>query len=855
MPCLLYIWGHYNDINIWNDVMSEGSLNSGAGRFPIKAGLFDVLILFVLGVSIFSELLLVAGVFSLGYVLVFSALLVLALFNPYRPYMIWSNNPESKAHLFPILFLVLVACVFRGDPFNYILGGQDQGVYENMSKSFEITGGLELKDGIRSNLSSDTIKEIYDNNNLKLRNMGRPGKYEGYYVPGVYIKDHDKNEYVFQFYHMHPLWMSVFGQMFGDANRTYSLVFFSLITIVAFYFLAFEITGSVKLATLTGLLLAVNPLHAFFSKFSVTEIVALGFSSCALLYLVKYYRALGEQRRRRAYLILSVLLLGGMFFTRISGFMYIPFFLFLLVYAANSNVNTGVKKEILLFVVFSLIIYSISVFYGLKYSFPYSFDIYNNSFNRVLKSDQFVYILYGVVILTMLIVAATAHKILYGGSRIIDSLYRLFGLLMPYLFFVVVAAAMFKVYQLGFTDRYDQHASYGKRWSISGSGWEALSYSSLYVFTRYISPFIVVLFGFGLFYRENRDKVFHDLLMVFLFGFLLHFAFLQWVIPYQFYYARYLLSEILPYSLLFAVVYGAQLFTGRGKIKNRIFVSLIALAIVYSLVNIKPQMNRRESQGVYDSLVEVSNGIGKGDLLLMDRRGFQFLEEIRTSLIFYFQKNVFLYGADKDLDSLMRSSDLDKFADIYILSQHLGDYPNFSLENTMTFERSLFEHAARIPRKFKYISFKTYLYKLDKQKYFDDLIRIKKTISLKVNRKITVEGLHEDAVWTKGVLRITNLNIPVEGEKYVKITLYGYHPYMKDKDKMGIKVSVNNEVLEFSHVANNSFYFNLKDHSKLVNEIQVESNTFIPDEIGLNRDTRELGLDIKNIVIDRGVDE
>lgn len=830
--------------------MSAGSLSSNMHRPPVKAGLFDVLMLFVLAISIVSELLLIAGVFSLGYVLVFSALLVLVVFNPYRPYMILSSNPDSKRHLYPIILLTLVACLFRVDPYNYILGGQDQGVYENMSKAFEVTGGLKIKDKVREALSSEEAKEIYDQNNLKLRNVGRPGRYEGQYVPGVYIEDHEKNEYVFQFYHMHPLWMSIFGKMFGDANRTYSLVFFSIISIIAFYYLAFEITGSIKLATLVAGLLVVNPLHAFFSKFPVTEIVALGFSSCALLYLVKYYRAVDDQVRRRTYLIISAFLFGGMFFTRISGFMYIPFLLFLLVYILNSDTKSAVKKEISLYILASLSVYSLSVYYGLKYSYPYSFDIYNNSFNSVFKGGQFVYVMYGVVAMAILVFWATVHKIRNGYSKLIDVLYRLFEMLLPVLFIAVVAAAMFKVYQLGFTDRFNEHPWYAKRWHISGSGWGVLAHSSLYVLTKYLSPFIVVLFAFGLFYKNKRDKVIYDLLLVFLFGFLLHFAFLLWVIPYQFYYARYLLSEILPYSMLFAIVYGAQMLSGAGKVKNRIFILLIVLAFIYSLANIKFQMNRRESQGVYDSLVEVSRGIGKEDLLLIDRRGFQFLQEIRTSLIFYFQKNVFLFDGQKELDSLMKSPDIEKFGDIFILSTGLWDFSNFSLENTVMFERGLFEHVSRIPRKFININFMTYLYKLDKQQYFEDLVKIRKTISLKVNRKIPAEGMHDDAVWTKGMVRFSNLNIPVDGEKFVKVSLYGYHPYVNDMDKLAIKVSVNTEELNFSHREKNDFYFNLKKYCIVVNEIQIQSSTFVPDKIGLNKDTRELGLDIKNIVIE-----
>ena len=77
---------------------------------------------------------------------------------------------------------------------------------------------------------------------------------EGVYLPGVYLKDQSNSEYVFQFYTLHPLWMSIVGKFLGDEGRVYSLVVFSLLSIIGLYLLAYEFTSSKYIAFFSGFL-------------------------------------------------------------------------------------------------------------------------------------------------------------------------------------------------------------------------------------------------------------------------------------------------------------------------------------------------------------------------------------------------------------------------------------------------------------------------------------------------------------------------------------------------------------------------------------------------------------------------
>jgi hypothetical protein len=245
--------------------------------------IFDLFILLIACVSYVSILLLVFNTFNALY----AVLLGLALACPF-----WKLfNLDISFHIpkmpYALITILLIALFFRFQPYLYVPGGQDQGVYVNMSAVYGKTGSTFIIDQVREKAIASGLREWYDSANQRSWQLHKKGKYEGHHLPGVYISDSGKSQYVFQFYPLHPLWMAIVGKLFGTENRVYSLVFFSLLSIAAFYFLALELSGGNRIsAVIVSLLLALNPLHSFFSKFPVTEVVWLSFSSLSFCYLV-----------------------------------------------------------------------------------------------------------------------------------------------------------------------------------------------------------------------------------------------------------------------------------------------------------------------------------------------------------------------------------------------------------------------------------------------------------------------------------------------------------------------------------------------------------------------------------------
>jgi hypothetical protein len=227
------------------------------------ATLLDILVVFILSTSVVSISSLVLNIFRVDTSIILSAIFTLSVFwirsSTWKIIgsSTWKINIKNNTHILPILMLLLIALLFRSEPYHYVAGGQDEGVYVNMSQYYDKYGKIFITDETRENLT-DELKKSYDSMNLRIENRNNvrvEDQKEGAYLPGVYVKDQQNSEYVFQFYQLHPLWMSIFGKIFGDENRVYSLVFFSLLSLVAFYLLAFEFTKRKGLAFCAGALL------------------------------------------------------------------------------------------------------------------------------------------------------------------------------------------------------------------------------------------------------------------------------------------------------------------------------------------------------------------------------------------------------------------------------------------------------------------------------------------------------------------------------------------------------------------------------------------------------------------------
>ena len=551
--------------------------------------------------------------------------------------------------------VLLVALMFRLLPYPYVLGGQDQGVYTNLAAELVATHDLALSDPVREKLSDPAARSQYLADN-----------YGEVYVPGFHVLPQTLG-LEFQFYHVFPVWLALFGGLFGIGASVYAVTFLSLVSIVFFQRLTAELTGSARLGMVSGLLLALNPLHAFFSKFPVTEVPTLAFSLAGFTWLARYALSNAAERRMR-WLALSTAAFACLFLTRISGFMYLPILLVMATCALAMDTDRARARAINGWAAATVACYAASVAYGMTWARLYSVDIYDASFERLLGDDWSQWLL-------ALGAIATAAWLAIGWLPQEAPAKRLFAWFalrsrswMGMALLFVLALGAVKIYQLGFTPKFVGDPWLSKFPGVAGEGWSSVAYSSLATSAVYLCPLVFVAL---LVLAQRRWKgPAPAFLLFFVLCFFFYAALLNWNIPYQPYYARYLVSELVPYSILFVVCCLAWVDSARGR---RALVVVLSFSAVYYGLFSAAQLGKIENQGARESIARVAGVADDGDVILLDKvnaNGY-FPDEIKTPLVYTFGRNVisvtpgsvtdvgYLAALDKDFDDVFLASSLE----------------------------------------------------------------------------------------------------------------------------------------------------------------------------------------------------
>lgn len=590
---------------------------------PIVAGMsidawLERLLVFVASASLAGIVLGLVGAFVAPLVLIV-AVACTWTFHRQCPGPIASDNPLRAAHL---VLVLVVGLVLRLPPDPYVLGGQDQGVYVNMAAELVHTRDIAVVDPELDRLEKAGVLPAYVADN------------HGFYLPGVYTTQEAKPQVVFQFYHLFPVWLALFGGLFGLAASGYALTFLSLASLVFFQRLATQLTASARLGTAAGLLLALNPLHAFFSKFPVTEVPTLGFSCAAFAFLAMFAGA-EPARRQVRWLVLSTLALLCLFLTRISGFMYLPLLLAIALGALVLDTDRLRARAIGCWALASVLAYVVSVGYGLLWSRPYSVTIYQEAFSLLLgpRWAQALLAAGALVALGWIAIWRWPEGVLARAMRsLVPRLSRMMG---PALL-LVVAWGAYKAWQLGFTDRYVGHAWLAQFPGVVAQGWRSLAHVSLVVVALYLSPWLFLAF---LAIAQLRVPVAGRYLVFFLCCFAAYAAVLNWTVPYQPYYARYFASELVPYALLLCVCAVAWI---RRPLPKRLLATGLGLAGAYFLVLSSLQVGKSENSGARESIAALAALAGDDDVLLFDKvapPGFHPLE-VKPTLVYTFGRHV-----------------------------------------------------------------------------------------------------------------------------------------------------------------------------------------------------------------------
>lgn len=580
-----------------------------------------------------------------------------------------------------LVVVVAVALAFRLTPYVYQLGGQDEGIYTNMAAHLIRTGGLQPFDAVLEGISKVDVREAYLQGNYHPK----------HYVPGIYGTSGGLE---FQFYHLFPVWLAMFGAILGVENIGYGLTFLSLVSLLFFQRLAHVLTNSPKAGLVAGLLLALNPLHAFFSKFPVTEVATLAFSAISFTFLALNWKA-SEGTPRRRYLILSLAALAMLFMMRISGFLYLPLVLGVMFLALLLDRGLEERRRLVQWAVGALVLYGASVLYGLRWSGIYSRDIYASSFEPLLGphwSAKLAVIACVIAALWMTLSILVWKETKQKWMRhVVDRM----AMLLPAVIFIATAIALWKAYKLGYSDAYADHPWYGRVFNLSHRGRHSVQSISLIASAFYLSPFMLLAFYTACAKRRLDPAL--AVLLVFVAGIYSYLAALQWVLPYQPYYARYLASEFVPYVILFVVSVWAT--SEPGGVRRFITFALVVSGLWGGVLSAM-QLGKNEHEGVAPSLVRLSSHFDPKDIVFLDTSlTAPLAHELKTAMVYTYGLNVVTVTQQDLGEQGYAQRLLMPYHDVFYITRNPVAPAGFTELDSVDFMEKNYCHAALPPAK------------------------------------------------------------------------------------------------------------------------------------------------------------
>lgn len=628
--------------------VAGGVLDGSAADRALELALVAVLVTGALGL-----VAALIGVFQAPQVWLLGFLLTGIYWKLTRERPLPHRRPARWAHL---ACLVLMALFFRLPVFHYVLGGQDEGVYVNVASHIVRTGGIAVQDEVGQWLSDSASLQKYLASNRQT---------DGSYLAGVYAADPPSLRLSFQFYHLFPVWMALVGGVLGLYAGVYALTILAVLSVLFAYRLVLTATGRYGAALWASVLLALSPLHAFFSKFPVTEVPTLMCSLAGFAYLACYWTAEPGRRPARA-LWLAFAAFACLFFVRISGFMYMPFLLALACASALGEEDAERLRGVQWWVFAVMAAYAASVAYGLHWSGHYARDIYEQSFGPIFGDSwrsrlMEVSACAAVIWALCLYARARSRKLLKAGQWAVGWGRRLVGLVV----LAAVISVVMRVYWLGWTTHFAGDAWLDQRWGMTGTHWRALKVTSFAQLGVYMGPPLFLL-GLAWICLPQR-RALPEYARVVAAGFVVYALALQWNIPYGPYYARYLLSEALPFLTLFVVFAWADL---RASAAKKWVAGVLMVSALYAGLVTACQLGKNENEGLYASLGRLVSRADASDVVLLESvsNGLPNISEIATPLMYTFGKHVVVVSREDLVDDVYMADLSQHFDDVYLIS-------------------------------------------------------------------------------------------------------------------------------------------------------------------------------------------
>lgn len=617
---------------------------------------YDLILLYFSILGLINVLALALKVFYPRHILLLTTIIVFVLTFTFNKMGKITLSHELKFNKYTFLIL-LIALALRLPPNLYLMGGQDEGTYVSISKQYELGHKLYYTDSFRENLSGPE-KEIYDE-------LGN------YMMPSFENWNRPDSEYTMRFYPGYPSILSIGSVIFGSDHRVLMLTLLSIMSLCNLYLITHYLTGNKLTANLVLLLLAINPVHVFMSKFPVGEVAALTFASGGFYFLIRYLSSRDTKNKQTVIFLISSLLSFALFtLIRMTFLLYLPIIFLIVIFTAKENF-----EKIILPVYFTLCvaIMHLSYLYYRTFQYPLYLGLYQKTFVSAIDSVipleipllAKTAILYLILLITILLVFKE-----YFYKKLINHL-RMFFLVTAAVFTFIIYNATSKDLHLilnSSTVKYE-------RWNLIHRGYDAIKHVPLVSVTNYLSlAGFILLIGYLVWTIIKVRELKYYLISFVSIYFLSIYIFRLGLMRYDYYNSRYYLTEVIPTAVLPIGIALTYLINLAKKFLRITGFTLLILILIYFSIFSFFQIGKIE--GPDNNFYQTINSrLTNNDLLIVinsdiynDKHSHNFNSYVVGPIKYYFNKHVLLLDSPEMINDYVVKGIMQKAQNVYYLS-------------------------------------------------------------------------------------------------------------------------------------------------------------------------------------------
>jgi hypothetical protein len=538
-------------------------------------------------------------------------------------------NPKLKLKPLQLIMMFAIgslSMLFRWGPYNFEQGGQDQGLYVNMATTLRRWGSVRFPDVFRQTLDSGA-RAIYDQTLLY----------------SYSLVDSTKSITTIEFYPLHPAFMAMSQTVFGGLGLQ-SLTIFSMLGVLAAWYLAIEIDGRRSVAALFSLLVAINPALTFYAKFPVSESIALTFVLFGMLYLIRFIRA-HESHKQIFYLVVSLLSFNSLFYVRWQFLLYIPFFSMILTATIVFPSYRIIRNKVAIFTGSVSALFAVSMLYYMRKQ-PELYAPMRDSVVDMLPASRV-----GVLLsVTMIVVVLLAVIIVQLGLKSRPKALNVFTIerFAPFVLPVVMLFAIPSVMSL-----YAGNPMYPWGYRVPAEVDSlVIRYHVGYRLALFVSPILFVIIVFGGLGKSVRNKA-TGILYIFA-AICFTGVLLRPTVPYLYYYGRYLSVDILPAFLLLGSAILVTWMASKRRLIRFIAGAIVMSIFAYSLLFSSIMLGKHEGEdaGFFPAISKV---VTKNDVVLFANTSQQVMVPLKAR----YELNIVA------LDNLQPGMTSDRVIDIF----------------------------------------------------------------------------------------------------------------------------------------------------------------------------------------------